>query len=87
MSREEPLVCPVCRARFRGEAECPRCSADLTALMLLSAHAYRLRQAARQALVAGDFATALSAAERAEDLHSTSQGRLLWFISQLAAAD
>jgi len=55
--------------------------------MLLSAHAYRLRQAARQALVAGDFATALSAAERAEDLHSTSQGRLLWFISQLAAAD
>ena len=81
------LTCPVCKARFRGEAECPRCGADLTPLMLLSAHAYRLRQAARLALESGDFETALSSARGAEDLHSTGEGRLLEFLSVLAATD
>ena len=54
MNREAPPACPVCKARFRGEAECLRCGADLTPLMLLSAHAYWLRQAARRALETGD---------------------------------
>ena len=87
MNRETPLTCPVCKAGFRGEAECPRCGADLTPLMLLSAHAYRLRQTARRALEAGDFETALTSAYRAENLHSTGPGRLLQFISMLAATD
>jgi queuine/archaeosine tRNA-ribosyltransferase len=42
--------CPVCQARFRGTAEWSRCGAELTALMLLAAHVYVLRQAARQSL-------------------------------------
>jgi hypothetical protein len=32
--------CQVCQARFRGTAEWSRCGAELTALMLLAAHAY-----------------------------------------------
>jgi hypothetical protein len=55
--------------------------------MLLSAHAYWLRQAARRALETGDFEIALSSAERAENLHSTGEGRLLQFISTLTARD
>src|ERR1035437_240710 len=39
--------CPVCQARFRGTAEWSRCGAELTALMLLAAHVYVLRQATR----------------------------------------
>jgi hypothetical protein len=29
-----PVSCPVCRARFHSSSLCPRCGADLTALML-----------------------------------------------------
>ena len=39
--------CLVCQARFRGTAEWSRCGAELTALMLLAAHVYVLRQATR----------------------------------------
>ena len=40
-------VRPVCQARFRGTAEWSRCGAELTALMLLAAHVYVMRQATR----------------------------------------
>src|SRR6266849_2119709 len=73
--------CPVCQARFRGEAICSRCGADLTPLMLLVTRAYSLRQAARQALQAGDEQTALAAAEAAQDLHATSRGSLFLLMS------
>src|SRR5260370_34993009 len=69
--------CPVCQARFRGGAICSRCGADLTPLMLLVTRAYSLRQAARQALQAGDEQAALAAAEAAQGLHATSPGSLL----------
>jgi hypothetical protein len=72
--------CPVCQARFRGGAICSRCGADLTTLMLLVTRAYSLRQAARQALQAGDEQAALAAAQAAQDLHATSQGRLLQIV-------
>src|SRR5260370_20835739 len=72
--------CPVCQARFRRGAICSRCGADLTSLMLLVARAYSLRQAARQALQAGDEQAALAAAKAAQDLHATSQGSLLQIV-------
>ncbi len=74
------LCCPVCRARFRGAAECSRCGADLTALMVLAAHAYLLRQSARQALRQGDYRTALASAQAAEQLHATEHSRVLRLV-------
>lgn len=75
--------CPACRARFRAVAVCPRCGADLTALMLLSAHAYRLRQQARRALLQGDCRAALACAAKAQQLQSTPEGSLLQSVCTL----
>jgi len=75
-----PSSCPVCRARFRGSSLCSRCGADLTALMLLAAHAYVLRQSARQSLRQGDCRAALASSQAAQRLHSTSEGSLLSLI-------
>ena len=72
--------CPVCRARFRGAARCSRCGADLAVLMLLSAHAYRLRQRARQFLRKADCRTALDCVERAQRLRTTPEGNLLRWV-------
>jgi hypothetical protein len=80
-----PASCPVCRARFRGSSQCSRCGADLTALMLLAAHAYVMRQAARQSLRQGDWQAALDSAQAAQRLHSTAEGGLLSVISTAAA--
>jgi hypothetical protein len=79
-----PASCPVCLARFRGSSQCSRCGADLTALMLLAAHAYVLRQAARQSLRQGDCRAALDSAQAAQRLHSTAEGSLLSVISTAA---
>jgi hypothetical protein len=79
------VSCPVCRARFRGSSQCSRCGADLTALMLLAAHAYVMRQAARQALRQGDWQAALDSAQAAQRLHSTAEGSLLSVICTTAA--
>jgi hypothetical protein len=80
-----PASCPVCRARFRGSSQCSRCGADLTALMLLAAHAYVMRQAARQSLSQGDWQAALESAQAAQRLHSTPEGSLLSTICTTAA--
>lgn len=77
--------CPVCRARFRGAARCTRCGADLTALMLLLAHAYRLRQEARELLRHGDCLKALACVKHAQRLHATPQGNLLRWICATAS--
>jgi len=71
------LRCPVCQARFRGAILCLRCGADLTALMRIAAHAYVLRQAARHALLLGDFRAALAAVRKAQDLRLMREGRNL----------
>jgi hypothetical protein len=42
MSGESALCCPVCKARFRGDQQCSRCGADLTAPMLLAAGGTRV---------------------------------------------
>ena len=80
-----PVSCPVCRARFRGSSQCSRCGADLTALMLLAAHAYVMRQAARQSLRQGDWQAALDAAQAAQRLHSTAEGVLLCAVCTTTA--
>jgi len=79
--------CPVCRARFRGMTTCSRCGADLTMLTLLAAHAYRLRQQARQALRAGDGAKALARVETAQSLQTTPEGSLLRWICTVASGE
>jgi hypothetical protein len=73
-------MCPVCRARFRGATTCLRCGADLTVLMKLAASAWRLRQAARRALAASEFAHARELAARAQQICSTSAGRGLEYV-------
>ena len=70
-------MCPVCRARFRGASECSRCGADLTVVMTLAASAWRMRQAARQALAAGEFARTRDLASRAQQICRTPAGRSL----------
>jgi hypothetical protein len=85
MTGERGLCCPVCKARFRGAAECSRCSADLTALMLLVAQACALRESARQALRAGDARNALASARAAQGLHSTAEGHLLQSVCGVVA--
>jgi len=69
--------CPVCQARFRGARLCSRCGADLEPLMRLSGNAWQLRQAARQALDAGDMERALALAIDAQGLQSTGSGEAL----------
>jgi predicted amidophosphoribosyltransferase len=86
MSPAKPGVCPVCQARFRSSTACSRCGADLTALMQLTAHSYRLRQQARDALHRGDIAAALNLIGKAQKLQNTPQGRSLRFLAQWLAA-
>jgi hypothetical protein len=69
--------CPVCQARFRGARICSRCGADLEPLMLLAVKAWQLRQAARQALDAGDVERALGLAIEAQGIQGTESGEAL----------
>lgn len=81
--------CPVCQARFRGQRDCTRCGADLTALMRLAGLSWLARRAARAALRAGDLDAARRLAARAQRLCDTPAGQsLLAFVvgTQRAAA-
>ncbi len=69
------MACPVCRAAFRGSVECSRCGADLRPLFELAARAWRLRQAARAALAAGEFTEAARLAAEAQAIQATEAGR------------
>jgi hypothetical protein len=69
--------CPVCQARFRGSRTCSRCGADLEPLMVLAVQSWELRQAARQALDAGDFERALEFAIEAQGAQNTGRGEAL----------
>jgi hypothetical protein len=89
-SPQEASRCPVCQARFRGVNPCSRCGADLEPLMLLAAHAYAARQAARQALQSGNRQAAAALARTARSLHATPEATLLAVVSaaeDLAAED
>lgn len=78
-------MCPVCRARFRGSSECSRCGADLKTIMSLQANAWRLREAARQAISNGDLARARALASTAEALHHTPIGSRIKSLSSWLA--
>lgn len=69
--------CPVCQARFRGASVCSRCGADLEPLMRLTVEAWQLRQAARQALDAGEVERALGLASEAQGVQGTGSGEVL----------
>ena len=74
--------CPVCQARFRATRRCSRCGADLEPLMLLAAKAWRLRQAARQALASGQFDLAARLAAEAQAAHHTPAAESLRALSR-----
>jgi hypothetical protein len=76
-----PEMCPVCSARFRGAGKCGRCGADLTTVMTLVASAWRMRQAARLAIAAGDPSRARTLASQAERICHTPAGRRLQALS------
>ena len=57
--------CPVCRARFRGEAVCTRCGADLSALLAIEAEAAAWERETVASLAAGDWIAARRAADKA----------------------
>jgi len=73
-------MCPVCQARFRGSTECSRCGADLGTIMRLAAGAWRMREAARQALAEGDPARARALAAQAQEICRTPTGRQLELV-------
>ena len=78
------MACPTCRAAWRGAITCPRCSTDLTALMGVAIKAWKLRQATRAALCAGDrTAEALALARAACQLHTTPYGQRLLTLALL----
>jgi predicted amidophosphoribosyltransferase len=74
--------CPVCQARFRGVSICSRCGADLGRLMLLSAEAWWLREAARTAIAAGDFGRGFELAAKAQEAQRTPAGEALRKIGE-----
>lgn len=78
--------CPVCRAGFRGTAVCPRCGAELTALMSLAVRAWRSRESARDALGTRDWVSAHSLATEAQRLHDTPAGRVLLTVTSCVAS-
>ena len=78
-------MCPVCQARFRGSAECSRCGADLGTLMRLAAGAWRMREAARQAIAEGDVARARALASQAQEICRSAAGRDLEMVSSWLA--
>jgi predicted amidophosphoribosyltransferase len=63
------LKCPLCGARFRQSAACPRCGTDLTLLMRIAARAWAARQRCRAALEAADLASAFRHCAAASKLH------------------
>jgi ribosomal protein S14 len=80
-------VCPVCQARFRGSTECSRCGADLATIMGLAVSAWRMREAARQAIADGDVARAHALAVRAQEICRTQAGRDLEMVTSCLAGD
>jgi|APSaa5957512622_1039677.scaffolds.fasta_scaffold275046_2 hypothetical protein len=83
MRQEADTRCPVCGVRFRGHRQCSRCGADLTPLMTLVCQSWRARQAARRALVSGEWASSRECIELAQRLHATPDGQRLELLVRL----
>ena len=82
MGGANALRCPVCKAGFRNERECPRCGSDLSALMDIAVEAYQFRCMARKALCTQRYDAALRSAKKAQSLHDTEQGRRMVFVAR-----
>ena len=82
MGGTNALRCPVCKAGFRNERECPRCGADLSALMSIAFEAYQLRRLARKALCTRQYDAALRLAEEAQGLMDTGRGRRMVLVAR-----
>lgn len=67
--------CPVCKAPFRNQVECPRCGTDLSKLMLIIASSHQLRSRARTALLERRYVEAARFAREAQRLHNTEVGQ------------
>lgn len=77
----ESSRCPVCRASFRESRLCSRCGADLEILMRLAVSAWQLRDNARSALAAGEFARARDLAAVSAQLQFTESAESLRLLS------
>lgn len=64
--------CPLCRARLREEALCPRCGADLSVPLEVERNALQAARRAMVSLAAGDLEIATGHAEMAAWLHGTA---------------
>ena len=84
MAADSRSRCPVCRASFRGTRQCSRCGADLAPVMALSAKAYFLREAAREATRSGDFTRGRELVQKAQGLQATDAGRKLELLLRWA---
>jgi predicted amidophosphoribosyltransferase len=79
--------CPVCQARFRGARICSRCGADLEPLMVLAVKSWQLREAAREALAAGDVERALGLATEAQGIQGTDSGEAVRLLGAWLQTD
>lgn len=70
--------CPVCRARFRDEAICHRCGADLSPLLAIEAEAAALEREAVALLAAGQWIEVRRVAERVLALHHSPLATAAW---------
>jgi hypothetical protein len=69
--------CPVCRARVGAERECPRCTADLSALRRIEAERRMLEAEAVSRLCSGSLEGARRALEQARGLQRTPLNQVL----------
>lgn len=63
--------CPNCRARYRGEENCPRCEMELTFLIRLEAKVRQMERAAVHRMLENDFCSAQAILQRALGLQAT----------------
>lgn len=77
------IPCPACRKRSRDTAICPRCGADLRALLEILRAATRALASGREHLKRGNGRDALEAAEIAWRLHRTDEAAKLGFLACL----
>ncbi len=71
------IHCPVCGQDGQGKPRCAQCDADLQQLMVVTAHSYVAREAARLAVRKGDFSKAFRLARKAQAYRKTQEGEKL----------
>ena len=85
MREADTLHCPVCRARFRENRQCPRCGADLKPLMTLVLKNNIACEDARTAILNGNYKAALTLASAAQTLYRTERSKRLFHLASWLA--